>query len=163
MEKLMERFEDKYIPEPMSGCWIWTARVSPAGYGQASYKRKSTFAHRLAWTLFRGPIPEGLCVLHKCDNPPCVNPEHLFIGTQIENIRDCVAKGRINREAAGMARAAQRAPPFSSPPVHSSQSAFAATMRPWPTSTPPWSGLVQCSACSSRCLPRSRRGVQFPG
>jgi len=108
MEKLMERFEDKYIPEPMSGCWIWTARVSPAGYGQASYKRKSTFAHRLAWTLFRGPIPEGLCVLHKCDNPPCVNPEHLFIGTQIENIRDCVAKGRINREAAGMARAAQQ-------------------------------------------------------
>jgi hypothetical protein len=54
-------------------------------------------AHRAAWERANGPIPHGLKVLHRCDNPPCVNPEHLFLGTQVDNIKDCFQKGRISR------------------------------------------------------------------
>lgn len=80
-----------------SGCWVW--RLSKCGSGNA-YGQVSKFcgrrylAHRLAWELTNGPIPDGLQVLHKCDNPPCGNPDHLFLGTQADNCRDREQKGR---------------------------------------------------------------------
>ena len=85
------------------GCWEWTgARAGELGYGCLG--GKGPRAHRLSWEIHNGPIPDGLWVLHKCDNPPCVNPRHLFLGTRTDNIRDMFAKGR-GRPGPGGARA----------------------------------------------------------
>lgn len=78
-------------PSPSPGCVLWTGYVDKNSYGKASGGR---WAHRLAWEKANGPIPRGLWVLHRCDNPPCVNPDHLFLGTNQENQLDCGAKGR---------------------------------------------------------------------
>jgi len=75
-------------------CWAWKGSVCSNGYGRVSVNGALTGAHRHAWAITNGPIPEGICVLHRCDNPPCVNPAHLWLGTQLENIQDRVAKGR---------------------------------------------------------------------
>ena len=76
-------------------CWLWTGCLKKRdGYGWVGRNKKQMGAHRYAWILINGPIPDGLCVLHKCDNPPCVNPDHLFLGTQVDNIRDMQSKGR---------------------------------------------------------------------
>ncbi len=75
-------------------CWEWQASRTSKGYGQSHWGGKHVKAHRLAWELARGPIPPGLCVLHRCDNPPCCRPGHLFIGTRADNNRDSALKGR---------------------------------------------------------------------
>lgn len=79
------------------GCWEWRgARHPRLGYGKFSVSRNTNIpAHRAAWLFEHGEIPQGMRVLHKCDNPPCVRPDHLFLGTQTDNMRDCAAKGRI--------------------------------------------------------------------
>jgi hypothetical protein len=78
-----------------SGCWIWTGRVNSWGYGFFSYRRTAA-AHRVSYLLFRGPIPKGanIRVCHTCDVRLCVNPDHLWIGTQQDNIKDCAEKKR---------------------------------------------------------------------
>jgi len=84
--------------EPMMddrGCWIWTGnRAVKLPYGRIRFHGKMMPAHRASWLLHRGPIPDALWVLHSCDNPPCVNPSHLFLGTALDNARDKVTKGR---------------------------------------------------------------------
>lgn len=75
----------------MSECQVFDGRLDKRGYGRVG---RNAFAHRLAWALHNGADPTGLHVCHKCDNPPCVNPEHLFLGTHDDNMRDMVAKGR---------------------------------------------------------------------
>lgn len=76
-------------------CWPWTGALNRAGgYGHLSWGGRTIYAHRLAHTLRKGPIPEGMQILHACDNPLCCNPAHLSAGTQAENIADMVAKGR---------------------------------------------------------------------
>lgn len=79
---------------PWSGCWIWLGDTIPSGYGvmRSSDYRKREYAHRLAWTSWKGEIPNGLFVCHKCDVKSCINPEHLFVGTQKENMQDWVDK-----------------------------------------------------------------------
>lgn len=92
----LELFEQKFTPEPNTGCWLWLGGTQAAGYGFFKHAGDTT-AHRSSWILYRGPIPEGLHVLHKCDVRQCVNPDHLFLGTQVDNMKDMAAKGRAQR------------------------------------------------------------------
>lgn len=77
-------------------CWLWNASVNNKGYGHIhlGHRNGHRYAHRVSWELNVGPIPRGLMVLHKCDTPRCVKPEHLFVGTQLDNMRDAKSKGR---------------------------------------------------------------------
>jgi hypothetical protein len=76
-------------------CWNWTGAVNNKGYGQFHLKGKTVLAHRVSFEDFNGPIKEGMWVLHRCDNPRCVNPNHLFLGDASTNMQDCAAKGRL--------------------------------------------------------------------
>lgn len=75
-------------------CWPWMANICSTGYGGFSLGGKKVLTHRLAWMLANGPIPPGAWILHRCDNPPCCNPAHLFLGTTADNTRDRDSKGR---------------------------------------------------------------------
>lgn len=91
---LLQRFEAKFQPEPMSGCYLWTAAQHQFGYGHILANGKVRVAHQVAYELYVGDIPEGMCVLHRCDVAECVNPAHLFLGTHQDNIADKCSKGR---------------------------------------------------------------------
>lgn len=98
---LPERFWSKV--EKAEGCWLWTAYRDDDGYGSIRVGRKAELAHRVAWWLTNGPIPPGLHVLHRCDRPECVNPDHLFLGTQLDNVVDMYRKGRARAYQAAWA------------------------------------------------------------
>jgi hypothetical protein len=88
----LRRFLNKV--KKTNNCWLWEASLrNKDGYGQFRLNGKMRLAHRVSWQLFNGATT--LSVLHKCDNPPCVNPNHLFLGSQLDNIRDCINKGRF--------------------------------------------------------------------
>jgi hypothetical protein len=92
---LADRFWAKvYFDTTESGCWLWTASTDSGGYGHIAVGGKIEKAHRVAWSLMVGEIPSGLCILHTCDVRLCVNPRHLFLGTQADNIQDMTQKGR---------------------------------------------------------------------
>lgn len=93
---LSVRFERQYIPEPNSGCWLWTGAVDGRGYAAIKDGQRMRRASRVSWELNRGSFDAKLKLLHKCDNPLCVNPEHLFLGTNLDNTRDMFAKGRAH-------------------------------------------------------------------
>lgn len=96
--ELAARLEAKSIPEPNSGCLLWLAYTDPSGYGRLHFNGRQRLAHRLSYENAKGPIPAGLHLLHKCDVPCCINPDHLRPGTQAENVADMLTKGRECRD-----------------------------------------------------------------
>lgn len=90
-------FEDRFWAqvERTGECWEWRGKLGRGGYGQTWRDGRAPLVHRVSWELHYGPIPEGLFVCHRCDNPPCVRPDHLFLGTAKENTQDMMAKGRF--------------------------------------------------------------------
>jgi hypothetical protein len=89
------------------GCWTWIACRNAKGYGRLTINGSGFLAHRLSYEAHVGPVPGQMCICHRCDNPPCINPAHLFLGTQADNSADMVAKGRATRarnEKSGMAK-----------------------------------------------------------
>jgi HNH endonuclease len=92
---LTERFWEKV--EKTDDCWLWLGNLNGNGYGYTKLEapsRRNELAHRISWTLHFGPIPEGLFVCHHCDTPPCVRPDHLFLGTHSDNMKDMWRKDR---------------------------------------------------------------------
>lgn len=94
-DDLVERFEQRLIPEPNTGCWLWIGvyASSHMGYGEFYAHGRRQYAHRFSYEAFKGSAT-GLCVLHRCDVPICVNPDHLFLGTKKDNTNDMLSKRR---------------------------------------------------------------------
>lgn len=90
----MQRIKNR-VRIDKNGCWNWLGGKDKDGYGKTTFKFKTYRPHRLAYAATYGPIPEGQLVLHKCDNPACCNPDHLFLGSQKDNIQDAIRKGRF--------------------------------------------------------------------
>ena len=95
MKSDLEKFEERFTPEPNTGCWLWIGASINNEKGHFRMRGKEWIASRAAWELYRGPIPEGDYVLHHCDNPWCVNPDHLYTGTQTDNMRDAKVRNRL--------------------------------------------------------------------
>ena len=93
-KELVDRFYEKFEVVTESGCWLWTACLLPNGYGAIQLNGKKVSAHRVSWMIHNGKINNGKFVLHKCDVKRCVNPDHLFLGSQSDNVKDRDKKGR---------------------------------------------------------------------
>ena len=93
---IAERLLNHCIPEPNSGCWLGLRTVNKLGYAKVTVNNNRRGAHRIAWQVWRGPIPPGIDVLHKCDVRCCINPDHLFLGTHYDNMHDMMRKGRAD-------------------------------------------------------------------
>ena len=93
-ETLRRRLFDRTQPDHISGCLNWTGALNSNEYGRIRIQKRMFYTHRLAYVLFIGNISDNLSILHKCDNPRCINPEHLFIGTLLDNSHDSRTKGR---------------------------------------------------------------------
>lgn len=93
-QDVIDRFWNYVDMRGKDQCWGWTGTANERGYGVLSVGDRNRAANRIAWLIHKGPIPDGMFVCHTCDNPPCTNPDHLFLGTAKENIQDMVSKGR---------------------------------------------------------------------
>lgn len=89
-----DRIESKVERLTECGCWVWMGAITSRGYGQLQKNNKKIYAHRASYMAFKGDIPDGMYVCHTCDNVSCVNPDHLFLGSQKDNMQDMKNKGR---------------------------------------------------------------------
>jgi hypothetical protein len=96
----LRRFESSFTVTP--ACWLWNAEIGISGYGRFWAKGRKYRAHRFSYETYKGEIPEGLLVLHSCDNPRCVNPDHLRVGTNYDNCQDKIARNRFNLKKAAL-------------------------------------------------------------
>lgn len=92
IEQVVKAFWEKVYKTEK--CWIWNGCRNSDGYGLLAFDRRARGAHRVSWIIHFGKIPNGMSVLHRCDNPPCIRPDHLFLGMQADNVKDCDSKGR---------------------------------------------------------------------
>ena len=104
MSNLHAYLFDRVSVKGPDDCWLWQKAKNNSGYGWMFVGEKNWLAHRLSWILHNGEIPEGICVLHKCDVRTCVNPKHLFLGTRRDNNFDMIQKGRRRPDVRGSAR-----------------------------------------------------------
>lgn len=95
-DRYRQRFYSRCEPDPNSGCWLWFGASRSGGYGRVVTPFRSA-AHRMSYLISKGKIPDGLLVRHKCDTPACVNPDHLLLGTDADNVRDRDERGRTSR------------------------------------------------------------------
>lgn len=103
-----QRFMSYVIPEPNSGCWLWLGSCNQDGYGNFGIKHQTAIlAHRASYMMFRGEVLPDQKVLHRCDVPCCVNPDHLWLGSQLENIADRTKKGRSYRPIGSLSKTAK--------------------------------------------------------
>lgn len=100
MKSVAERLKDGSVKNESTGCIEWVKHINPDGYGMLWFNRGANRSHRVSWIVHNGEIPEGMHVLHKCDNRKCINPEHLFLGTNADNVADKVSKDRQARNNA---------------------------------------------------------------
>ena len=119
MRSIADKFHEKYIPEPNSGCWLWLGSLTK-GYGKMGIRvernvYRTAYAHQVSYMLHKGEIPDGLSVCHTCDTPICVNPDHLWLGTQEDNLQDMKKKDRSGWKLNTAQRDAIRADKRSAP------------------------------------------------
>lgn len=95
LKTVLERLNEKMVIDTKTGCWLCLGYLNEWGYGRISVNGKPKLAHRAMWEVINGVIPDGMLVCHKCDVARCVNPDHLFLGTPKDNVRDCMNKGRF--------------------------------------------------------------------
>ena len=95
LNNVKSRLLSKIVIDLATGCWNWVGGKGNNGYGRIRINDKFYLPHRASYVIFVGDIPEGMCVCHKCDNPSCINPEHLFVGTRNDNMQDALRKGRL--------------------------------------------------------------------
>lgn len=94
---IFERFQKGYKVHKKSGCWIWLKNISTTGYGRMNFNYINYRSHRLSYLIYVGEIPEEMVICHTCDNKKCVNPNHLFLGTILDNVADRVKKNRTSQ------------------------------------------------------------------
>lgn len=97
MDSSESRIKGKFVIDSLSGCWNWSSYTDAKGYGDVQFRGRVHKAHRVSYLIHKGEIPVGLLVRHRCDNPRCINPDHLEVGTPADNSRDMVERGRVNR------------------------------------------------------------------